>query len=89
MGLAPQRITVKTQKRLWGSCNHHGRSINLNWMLVMTPLMVIDYVVVHELCHLLVPNHSRRFWKHVAQYFPDYQASEKWLKTHAPEMQLP
>lgn len=89
MGLAPQKITVKTQKRLWGSCNHHGKSINLNWILVMAPLTVIDYVVVHELCHLEIPNHSQRFWKKVSKFMPDYQKSEQWLKTHAAEMRLP
>lgn len=89
MGLVPQKITVKTQKRLWGSCNYHGKSINLNWILVMAPLAVIDYVVVHELCHLEVPNHSQRFWKKVIKFMPEYQKSEKWLKTHAVEMRLP
>ncbi len=89
MGLTPQKITVKTQKRLWGSCNHHGKTINLNWVLVMAPLSVIDYVVVHELCHLAVPNHSARFWNKVAQFMPDYKVQEQWLKTHALQMRLP
>lgn len=89
MGLTPQKITVKTQKRLWGSCNHQGKTINLNWVLVMAPLSVIDYVVVHELCHLAVPNHSARFWKEVAQFMPDYKVQEQWLKTHALHMHLP
>lgn len=89
MGLEPQKITVKTQKRLWGSCNHHGRSINLNWTLIMAPLSVIDYVVVHELCHLEVPNHSQRFWRKVAKFMPDYKKSEEWLKHNAALMRLP
>lgn len=89
MGLIPQKITVKTQKRLWGSCNHQGKTINLNWVLVMAPLSVIDYVVVHELCHLAVPNHSARFWKKVAQFMPDYKTQEQWLKAHALQMRLP
>ncbi len=89
MALTPQKITVKTQKRLWGSCNHQGKSINLNWVLVMAPLAVIDYVVVHELCHLEVPNHSKRFWDKVAKYMMDYKVQELWLKTHALQMVLP
>ncbi len=89
MSLTPQKITVKTQKRLWGSCNHQGKSINLNWVLVMAPLSVIDYVIVHELCHLEVPNHSARFWKKVAKFMPDYKEQEKWLKAHAAQMHLP
>lgn len=89
MGLTPQKITVKTQKRLWGSCNHQGKTINLNWVLVMAPLSVIDYVVVHELCHLAVPNHSARFWNKVSQFMPDYKTQEQWLKTHTLQMRLP
>ncbi len=89
MDLTPQKITVKTQKRLWGSCNPQGKSINLNWVLVMAPLSVIDYVVVHELCHLEVPNHSSRFWKKVVKFMPDYQQQEQWLKVHSSEMHLP
>ncbi len=89
MGLTPQKITVKTQQRLWGSCNPHGQSINLNWTLVMAPLAAIDYVVVHELCHLLVPDHSPRFWKKVAGVLPDYKKQAQWLKTYAPQMRLP
>ncbi len=89
MGVEPRRITVKTQKRLWGSCNHRGQSINLNWALVMAPLEVIDYVVVHELCHLEVPNHSKRFWHAVAKILPDYRVRQHWLKAHAVEMALP
>lgn len=86
---APQKITVKTQKRLWGSCNHQGKSINLNWTLIMAPLAVIDYVVVHELCHLEVPNHSQRFWRKVAKFMPDYKERELWLKRNANQMRLP
>lgn len=89
MGLTPLKITIKTQKSLWGSCNHQGKSINLNWTLVMAPLSVIDYVVVHELCHLAVPNHSKRFWEKVERFVPDYKQQEEWLKTHAPQMRLP
>ncbi len=89
MGLTPQKITVKTQKRLWGSCNHHGQSINLNWTLIMAPMAVIDYVIVHELCHLEVPNHSRRFWKKVSEVMPDFEIQEQWLKINSPEMILP
>lgn len=89
MGLAPAKITVKTQKRLWGSCNHQGKSINLNWTLIMAPLAVIDYVIVHELCHLEVPNHSQRFWRKVAKFMPDYKESEDWLKRNAAFMRLP
>lgn len=89
MRLVPQKITVKTQKRLWGSCNHHHAAINLNWLLIMAPLSVVDYVIVHELCHLVVPDHSPRFWKKVAKVMPSFKEHERWLKANAGEMQLP
>lgn len=89
MDMTPLKITVKTQKSLWGSCNPRGRSINLNWVLIMAPLEVIDYVVVHELSHLYVPNHSRKFWKKVSSVLPDYELREEWLKQNAALMKLP
>lgn len=89
MGQAPLKITVKTQKRLWGSCNPKGQSINLNWLLAMAPLAVIDYVIVHELSHLKIPNHSKRFWNYVQEFSPDYQSHHQWLKTNHHRMLLP
>jgi len=89
MGVEPQKIAIRTQKNLWGSCDHHARSINLNWQLVLSPLMVIDYVIVHELCHLMVPNHSKRFWKKVEEVMPDFSTQKRWLKTHSLDMVLP
>jgi predicted metal-dependent hydrolase len=89
MGLEPRKIAVKTQKKIWGSCHHHSKTINLNWTLVLSPLEVLDYVVVHELCHLTVPDHSRRFWEKVAAVMPDYKQRQRWLKQHAVDMVLP
>ena len=89
MGLEPDTIAVKTQKRIWGSCAHREKAISLNWHLVLSPMHVIDYVVVHELSHLLVPNHSARFWKQVEQVLPDYKERQKWLKDYQLDMVLP
>ena len=89
MGLEPRKITVKTQKRLWGSCAQHNKSINLNWQLIMAPLEVLDYVAVHELCHLKIADHSKRFWAMVADVLPDYRRRQQWLKTNRPDMILP
>ncbi len=83
MELEPLKITVKKQKTMWGSCHPQQRSINLNWRIVMAPLEVIDYVVVHELCHIHVPNHSLKFWKAVEKVLPDYQSRHRWLKDNA------
>ncbi len=89
MGMEPQKVTVKTQKRIWGSCDHRKGTINLNWYLVLSPLDVIDYVVVHELCHLKVPHHSKRFWGSVEKVLPDYKKRQRWLKVNAHDMALP
>ena len=89
MGSGPRKIAVRTQKRIWGSCSKSQQRINLNWCLIMAPLPVIDYVVVHELCHLEVANHSRRFWKKVEKIFPDYKIRQKWLRSRAGDMALP
>ena len=77
--LSYNRVCFKDQKTRWGSCSQK-RNLNFNWRLVMAPLPVIDYVVVHELLHLLEPNHSMRFWSLVEGVCPDYRALREWLK---------
>lgn len=73
------RITVRNQKTLWGSCSSKG-NLNFNCLLMLAPPEVLDYVVVHELCHRKEMNHSKRFWSEVAQIIPDYKVHRKWLK---------
>lgn len=65
-------VRVRDQTRRWGSCSTAGR-LNFNWRIVMAPLSLVDYVVVHELCHMVHPNHSRAFWEHVRSVLPDYE----------------
>jgi predicted metal-dependent hydrolase len=89
MGVEPKTIAVRTQKRLWGCCDYKAQSIRLNWQIILSPLEVVDYVVVHELCHLTVPNHSKRFWKKVEEHMPEYQHHRQWLKTNHDDMVLP
>jgi predicted metal-dependent hydrolase len=72
-------ISIRRQKTRWGSCSREG-NLNFNCLLMMTPEAVMDYVVVHELCHRLEMNHSARFWAHVANVLPNYQEPRKWLK---------
>jgi predicted metal-dependent hydrolase len=88
-GLNPEKVVIKTQKTLWGSCSSHTKSIQLNWRLVLAPLEVIDYVIVHELTHLAVPNHSQRFWQKVKGVLPDFRLRQQWLKTHHYDLILP
>jgi predicted metal-dependent hydrolase len=79
IGVNPTKITIREQKTRWGSCSSKG-SINLNWKLVMAPMEVIDYVIVHELCHMIEMNHSKNYWKIVSSIMPDYKNHRKWLK---------
>lgn len=85
--LFPCSITIKTQKSRWGSCGIHN-NININWLLIMAPTEVLEYVVVHELCHIRVKNHSSHFWSLVAEHLPDYQNRRRWLKKQGRSLML-
>lgn len=76
--LYPQSVSYRCQKTRWGSCSSSGH-ISLNWKLVAAPLEVIDYVIVHELCHLEHANHSRSFWKLVEKHSPKWKKLRRWL----------
>jgi len=78
MGVTYGRITIRNQKTRWGSCSSKG-NLNFNCLLMLMPDKVLDYVVVHELCHLRQMNHSKKFWKEVERYMPDYPNYKKWL----------
>lgn len=80
-GLFPRSLRIKTQKSRWGSCGPHN-DINLNWLLMLAPPSALEYVVVHELCHIKHKNHSQDFWQLVAEHLPDYQQQRRWLKQH-------
>jgi predicted metal-dependent hydrolase len=79
MGLACRSIRITDAKERWGSCSAAG-SLNFAWRLVMAPPSVIDYVIVHELTHLIEMNHSRRFWERLGSILPDYAKRRKWLR---------
>jgi predicted metal-dependent hydrolase len=85
IGVEPMRIQIRDQRSRWGSCSTRG-TLSFNWRLVLAPFDVLDYVVVHELCHLREPNHSGRFWKLVEQRRPDWRAQRDWLHEHGPEL---
>lgn len=82
-----QRITIRDQKTRWGSCSAGG-TLSFNWRLMLAPPAVLDYVVVHELCHLTYMNHSAAFWALVESVCPDYRIHRKWLKEHGQELVL-
>lgn len=78
VGKTVHRIAIRGQHTRWGSCSSKG-NLNFNWRLMLAPAEIIDYVVVHELCHLLHMNHSKEFWNSVERILPDYKVSKKWL----------
>jgi predicted metal-dependent hydrolase len=86
LGVAAAKIAIRDQRTRWGSCSSRG-TLSFNWRLVLAPLEVAEYVVVHELCHLREPNHSPRFWQHVAAARPGYRDQRRWLAEHGWELQ--
>ena len=81
VGVDYGRIAIRSQKTRWGSCSAKG-NLNFNCLLMLIPAEVLDYVVVHELCHRKELNHSPAFWAEVERVLPDYKISRKWLKEH-------
>ena len=82
MGLEPKSIDIKTFKSRWGSCSPKG-DLEFNWVIVMAPNRVVDYVVIHELCHLKQLDHSPKFWKEVERVMPDFAEHKEWLKVNS------
>ena len=81
VGVDYGRITIRNQRTRWGSCSSKG-NLNFNCLLVLFPDEVIDYVVVHELCHRKYMDHSKAFYAEVERVFPEYKKCQKWLKEH-------
>ncbi len=78
-------ITVRDQKSRWGSCSSKG-TLSFNYRLIFAPPRVLDYVVVHELCHLTHMNHSKDFWNMVGEVMPDYKLYKNYLREHGHEL---
>lgn len=78
-GFKYKKISIRAQSTRWGSCSS-DRNLNFNWKLIMAPVEVLDYVIVHELCHTVEMNHSKSFWNLVASVMPNYKVYRDWLK---------
>ena len=85
VGVTYGRVTIRNQKSKWGSCSAKG-NLNFNCLLMEAPPEVLDYVVVHELCHRKYMNHSAAFWAEVARVLPGYREQERWLKTEGQKL---
>ena len=85
VGAHPAGVSVRSFKSRWGSCTARG-AVELNWQIMMAPTRMVDYVVVHELCHLIRHDHSQAFWREVERVMPDYQQCRDWLRANATKL---
>ncbi|MBU3087433.1 M48 family metallopeptidase [Clostridium gasigenes] len=85
--VSPKELKVKQQKRRWASCTYDNR-ILFNWRISMAPIDVIDYIVVHEMCHMDFKDHSNNFWNRVKSVMPDYELYKLWLKDNGLKLEI-
>jgi predicted metal-dependent hydrolase len=85
MGVEYEQIEVRRQRTKWGSCSTNG-TLGLNWRLLMAPLEIVDYIMIHELAHLREANHTDSFWSLVAEYDPDYEEHARWLEENSTQL---
>jgi predicted metal-dependent hydrolase len=88
IGVLPKSFNVRLYKSRWGSCNSR-KELSFSSLLAMAPKWIIDYVIVHELCHLRHMNHSADFWQLVALHYPNYLLAKAWLKAYQSQLQWP
>ncbi len=85
--IVPTAIKVKEQKKRWASCTSKNELL-FNWRCIMAKANALDYIIVHEMCHMYHRNHSKEFWEQVALVFPDYEVRKEWLKNYGVRMDL-
>ncbi|MCF8226581.1 MAG: M48 family metallopeptidase [Bacteroidales bacterium] len=78
LGFRYNKIFIRNQRKKWGNCSKE-KNISLNWRLIKTPLFESDYLIVHELVHTLVMNHTNKFWTLLKSHYPDYKDAMNWL----------
>jgi predicted metal-dependent hydrolase len=82
-----KKIRISSARTRWGSCSPSG-TLSFSWRSILTPIEVVDYVIIHELVHTIVHNHSKRFWKTVEKILPDYKVHNKWLRKNGRDRML-
>lgn len=87
LNVSPNRVTIREQKTRWGSCSFKG-NLNFNWKAMRAPFEVLEYLVVHELCHLVHLNHSHEYWSLVSSILPDYKVRKDWLRKNGIRLSL-
>jgi predicted metal-dependent hydrolase len=85
VGVEPAGVGIRTFKSRWGSCTAKGK-LEFNWQIMVAPNRMVDYVVIHELCHLIRHDHSPEFWREVARVMPEYPQCREWLREHAGQL---
>jgi predicted metal-dependent hydrolase len=88
LGRPHTTLSIRNQRTRWGSCSSSG-AMSFNWRLMLAPEPVLDYVVWHEACHLVVMDHSHRFWSLVERHLPDYRETRRWLRQNGAALVLP
>ena len=87
MGIEFNRVMISDMSRRWATCTAK-KNLNFNWRLIMAPMQVVDYVIVHELAHIIEPEHSDKFWNLVRITLPHYRNSLNWLEKHGQELEF-
>lgn len=87
VGVKPTEVSVRSFKARWGSCTPDGK-LEFNWLIMQAPNRMVDYVVIHELCHLIHHDHSPSFWYEVQRVMPDYQTHKDWLKENSKDLRV-
>ena len=87
LGVNPQSVDLKEYKARWGSCSSSG-DVTYNWRIIIAPHHIVDYIVVHELCHLLEHNHGPKYWKLVQSVIPNYREHKEWLKVNGEGLRI-
>lgn len=87
VGVEPAEVGIRTFKSRWGSCTSRGK-LEFNWQIMMAPNRMVDYVVIHELCHLIRHDHSAAFWREMSRSMPDYESCRAWLRDNAAQLSM-